>query len=117
MKIILTQKIDIETLKKQLQANFTNYKIGHPPFNKKTIHISNGMIQVVIGPSKKNQFFCVGNINMLDMRIFIPFVIGMALGFITGFIFLIIIMQIKKKDYKNMEEEIITYFKSDLSLI
>lgn len=113
MKITLTQKIDIEVLKQQLQNNFPGYKVGHPPFNKKTIRISNGMIQVVLGQSKSNQFFCVGNVNTLDMRIFIPFIIGVALAFITGFIFLIIMMQIKKKEYKAMEGEIITYVNSN----
>lgn len=57
MKIALTQKIDVAFLKQQLQTNFPDYKIGHPLFNKKTICISNGMIQVVLGQSTNNRFF------------------------------------------------------------
>ncbi len=109
MRTTLTQKVDLETLKQDLKSHFTNYKIDHAPFNKKTIRLRDGMVQVIVGQRKNNEFFCLGNINLLDVRIFIPFIIGTVIGFIFGIAFLGIVMLVKKKKYTAMEEEIIAY--------
>lgn len=66
------------------------------------------MSQVVVG-QHKDQMICVANLNMLDPRIFILFVLGVSLFFITGLIFLIVMMQERKKYFKAMETEIGAY--------
>lgn len=108
MKIALTTSIDTASLKQELETAFPQYKVKSAFLNKKTLRITNGMDQIVVG-QHKDQMICVGNLNMLDMRIFIPFVLGISLFFITGFVFLIIMMQLRKKSYKAMEEEIGVY--------
>ncbi len=114
MKLTLNQTINTEALKQKLQTNFPDYKVGHAPLNKKTIRITNGMSQVVVGQVKNQQLICVGNINMTDIRFLIPFVIGIALFFITGLVFMVIMMQVKKKEYKAMEAEIGTYLQATI---
>ena len=115
MKIALTNSIDIAALKQDLKTAFPQYKVKNAFLNKKTLNISNGMDQVVVG-QHKDQMICVGNLNMLDMRIFIPFVLGIALFFITGLVFLIVMMQIRKKSFKAMEAEIGAYLTEKYNL-
>ncbi len=115
MKIALTNSIDIASLKQELQTAFPQYKVKNAFLNKKTINISDGMSQVVVG-QHKDQMICIGNLNMLDLRIFIPFVLGIALFFITGLVFLIVMMQLKKKTYKAMETEIGAYLTKKYNL-
>jgi len=109
MKIALTHKLDMDVLKLQLQTDFKEYKISYPPLNKNTLRITKGIVKVILGQSKNNHLYCVGNINMLDKRIFIPFILGIALGFIPGILFLAIKTASKKKEFKVMEQEIIDY--------
>jgi len=106
MKLAISQTINIEALKQKLQTNFPDYKVG--------LRITNGMSQVVVGQVKNQQLICVGNINMTDIRFLIPFVIGIALFFITGLVFMVIMMQVKKKEYKAMEAEIGTYLQATI---
>ncbi|WP_299213081.1 hypothetical protein [uncultured Dokdonia sp.] len=110
MKIALTTSIDVESLKQELQTAFPHYKIKNAFLNKKTLRITNEMDQVVVG-QHKDDMICVGNLNMLDLRIFIPFVLGISLFFITGLVFLIVMMQVRKKSFKAMEAEIGVYLK------
>ncbi len=105
MDITLQQKIDISALKVQLEQAFPDYKVKYAPLNKRTLRVVHGMNQVVVGQSKQ-KLICAGNINMLDIRILIPFVLLLALFVIGGIAFVILMMQIKKKAYKAMEEEI-----------
>ncbi len=114
MKLAINQMLQVDELKKELQTNFPDYKVGHAPLNKKTIRITNGMSQVIVGQVKNQQLICVGNINMTDIRFLIPFVIGIALFFITGLVFMFIMMQVKKKEYKAMEAEIGTYLQATI---
>jgi len=108
MKIALTESIHIESLKQELQTAFPQYKVKSAFLNKKTLRITDGMSQVVVGPHK-DKMICVGNLNMLDIRLFIPFVLGISLFFITGVIFLFVMMQLRKKYFKAMEDEIGAY--------
>lgn len=108
MKIALTESVQIESLKQELQTVFPQYKVKSTLLNKKSLRIIDGMNQVVVGPHK-DQMICVGNLNMLDLRIFIPFVLGISLFFITGVVFLFVMMQLRKKHFKAMEEEIGAY--------
>lgn len=106
MKLELNQTIDVEILKEELKSNFTHYKVKNAPFNKKTLRITNGMSQVVVGQKKNLEIICVGNLNLLDVRLLIPFVLGMSFFLIGGLIFMIVMMRIKKKEYTSMEAEI-----------
>ncbi|WP_299675689.1 hypothetical protein [uncultured Dokdonia sp.] len=106
MELTLTEKIEIEKLKHSIEKVFPEYNVKNALFNKSTIRITKGTSQVVVGQLKNQKMICVGNLNMLDLRILIPFAVGMTLFLITGFIFLIVMMQIKKKEYKAMEEAI-----------
>ena len=108
MKIALTESVQTESLKQELQTAFPQYKIKNVLLNKKSLRVTDGMNQVVVG-EHKNEMICVGNLNMLDLRIFIPFVLGISLFFITGVVFLFVMMQVRKKHFKAMEEEIGTY--------
>jgi len=112
MRVELTHKTDIEVLKQHLQNEFSDYSVGHPPFNKKTLRVTNGLVQVVLGQSKSNHFFCIGNINTLDMRIFIPFILGIALGLLPGLAFFIVMSILKKPEYKALENEVVTFLNS-----
>lgn len=112
MELTLSQTIAIEDLKQKLADNFPEYSVKNAFLNKKTLRITQGMNQVVVGQLKNQKMICVGNLNMLDLRIFIPFIVGVALFLITGFIFLIVMMQIKKKEYKAMEETIGAYLQN-----
>lgn len=114
MKIALSKTVDTASLKLQLQHAFPEYTVKTAFLNKKTIRITNGMDQVVVGQLKDNNMICVGNLNMLDPRILIPFVLGIALFFITGLIFIIVMMQIRKISYKIMQAEVASFLTDKL---
>ncbi|KQC30880.1 hypothetical protein [Flagellimonas eckloniae] len=105
MELAIQREIEVNELKENLERAFPNYKIKYAPLNKKTLRVIDGMNQVVVG-TKKQKLIYAGNINMMDLRILIPFILLMGLFVIGGVVFAIVMMQIKKKDYKAMEEEI-----------
>ena len=115
MKIALTESIPIESLKQELQTAFPQYKVKSAFLNKKTLRITDGMSQVVVG-QHKDQMICVGNLNMLDLRLLLPFAVGISLFFITGVVFLFVMMQLRKKYYKAMEDEIGAYLTNKLMI-
>lgn len=107
--------VDLEKLKDSLTQKFPQYKVKYALWNKKSIRIINGMNQVVVGQRKSGKMICVGNINMLDWRLFIPFVLLMAAMIITGIIFLVIMISIKKKQFKALEAEVQNYLQNYLN--
>lgn len=105
MELTIQREIKVNELKENLERSFPNYSVKRAPLNKKTLRVVNGMNQVVVGTQKQKLIYA-GNINMLDMRILVPFILLMGLFVIGGVVFIIVMMQLKKKDYKAMEEEI-----------
>jgi hypothetical protein len=112
MKIQIQQTLNTEVLLQDLKTQFPNYKVEYPPLNKKTIRIVNGLNQVVVGQLKDNRILCVGNINMTNPKILIPFILGMLLFLIGGIVFIVVMSQIKKKEYQAMEDEVGDYLKN-----
>ena len=106
MLLETTMALDTDELKTRLEGVFPSYRVKYAPLNKKTLRIVNGMNQVVVGQQKNGKLICAGNINMLDLRILIPFVVLLAAFVITGIVFIVIMMQVKKKEYRAMEAEI-----------
>tara|TARA_B100000508_G_C11273584_1_gene186907 strand:- start:37 stop:387 length:351 start_codon:yes stop_codon:yes gene_type:complete len=115
MELVLDHPIDIEKLKQDLANRFPEYKIKSVLLNKKSVRVINGMNQVVVGQRKNGKVICVGNLNMLDWRIFIPFIILLGLMLITGFLFILIMGLVKKKQFKAFEAEIATYLQEYFS--
>ena len=112
MNITIQHQIDIKALKANLENAFPDYKVKFAQLNKKTLRVVDGMNQVVVG-QKKQKLICVGNINMVDIRILIPFVLLIALFVLGGIVFVFIMMQVKKKEYKAMEEEVGEYISTN----
>jgi len=69
MELILSQTIDVNDLKQKLADNFPEYSVKNAFLNKKTLRITQGMNQVVVGQLKNQKMICVGNLNMLDLHI------------------------------------------------
>jgi len=109
MELVVSQPVDMEKLKASLTEKFPNYTVKYALWNKKSIRVIDGMNQVVVGQRKNGKMICVGNINMLDWRFFVPFVLLMAAMIITGILFLVIMSVIKKKQFKALEGEVQNY--------
>nr|WP_299072307.1 hypothetical protein [uncultured Allomuricauda sp.] len=105
MELAIQREIEVNELKENLERAFPNYKVKYAPLNKKTLRVIDGMNQVVVG-TKKQKLIYAGNINMMDLRILIPFILLMGLFVIGGIVFAVVITLVKKNVYKAMEEEI-----------
>lgn len=116
MELLLEKPIDLQKLKEALTEKFPDYKVKQALFNKKVLRITNGFSQVVVAQRKNGTLLCVGNLNTMDWRIFIPFVLLLAAMLISGIIFILIMSSVKKKQFKAMEEEVLRFLKSILLL-
>ncbi|HPF10909.1 MAG TPA: hypothetical protein PKW08_02055 [Flavobacteriaceae bacterium] len=109
MELLLEKPIDLQKLKEALTEKFPDYKVKQALFNKKVLRITNGFSQVVVAQRKNGTLLCVGNLNTMDWRIFIPFVLLLAAMLISGIIFILIMSSVKKKQFKAMEEEVLRF--------
>ncbi|MCV6628854.1 MAG: hypothetical protein OIF50_03240 [Flavobacteriaceae bacterium] len=106
MEIAISKEINPETLKNDLQLQFPHWEVKHAFMNKKMIRLVHGPCQVLVGPIKDRKFPCLGNLNMLNLKFFIPFVLLLSFFLIGGFVFLFIMTRKHRATYKQMEQEV-----------
>lgn len=116
MELLLEKPIDLQKLKEALTEKFPDYKVKQALFNKKVLRITNGFSQVVVAQRKNGTLLCVGNLNTMDWRIFIPFVLLLAAMLISGIIFILIMSSVKKNSLRLWRKKSCASWKSILLL-
>lgn len=113
MKLAVTQELDIKNLKEELKIAFPRYQIRNCFFSTRTIRVTNGLSQVVVGQLKDNKMICVGNINISNPKILITFLLLLFPFLISAAIFLVLMMRLKKREFRDMEIEVASFLEKN----
>ncbi|MEX0289915.1 MAG: hypothetical protein AB3N14_12465 [Flavobacteriaceae bacterium] len=115
MKILVENQLDFEELRVLLQQKFPNYKVKYPLFSKKMVRVIKGFSNVAI-IQKDNEVKITSGLYLGNIWMALGLAVGLAAGLIGGFVFLAIMLLLKKKQFSSMKIEVSNVIKEHYAI-